>query len=168
VHHIPYLTDSTQISCNVLQSLFCQHYEVTSSLSVKKQTHIWSRLMIRSALPSRCHFTSCAVNVATKQTNGLKKTPYCRRGVAAAHGQYSQNFRMDNPSPQSKLSFPMRDLHPIYYMVRWATRVHIWKDISIASVVSAGLAIVTDRLTGRPRYPVCNNRLHLQYHCDAA
>ena len=29
------------------------------------------------------------------------------------------------------------------------------------SAVFAGLTIVTDRLTDRPRYSICNNRLHL-------
>ena len=48
-----------------------KNYEATSSLSVRKQTHIWSRLMTSNAFPSGCHFTSCAVNVAT--SNKLNK-----------------------------------------------------------------------------------------------
>ena len=47
------------------KSLFSCHYEVTSSLSVRKHTHIWSLLMMRSEFPSGCHLTSWAVNVAT-------------------------------------------------------------------------------------------------------
>jgi len=53
-------------------SPFCQHHELASSPSVRKQTHIWSRLIIRSAFPSGCHLTSWAVKVATatKQSDG--------------------------------------------------------------------------------------------------
>jgi len=41
------------------------------------------------------------------------------------------------------------------------TRVHIPNGISIGSVVFAGLTIVTDRLTDRLRYSVCNSRPYL-------
>jgi len=41
------------------------------------------------------------------------------------------------------------------------TRVHNPSGISIGATVSAGLTIVTDRPTDRPRYSVCNNRPHL-------
>jgi len=53
-----------------------------------------------------------------------------------------------------------------------STRVHNPNGISVGSAVFAGLTSVTDRQTDwptdRPRYSVCNNRLHLcvQY-CDA-
>jgi len=41
------------------------------------------------------------------------------------------------------------------------TRVHIPNGISIGSAVLAGLTVVTDRQTDRPRYSVCINRPHL-------
>jgi len=41
------------------------------------------------------------------------------------------------------------------------TQVHNPNGISISSVVFAGLRILTDRHTNRPRYSVCNNRPHL-------
>jgi len=40
-------------------------------------------------------------------------------------------------------------------------RVHDPIGISIGSAIFAGLTIVTDRPTDRPRYSVCNNRPHL-------
>ena len=43
----------------------------------------------------------------------------------------------------------------------WPTWLHITKSISIGSAVFAGLTVVTDRLTERPRYSISNNRLHL-------
>ena len=42
-----------------------------------------------------------------------------------------------------------------------STQVLNPNGISIGSTVSAGLTIVTDRQTDRPRYSVCNNRPHL-------
>jgi len=42
------------------------------------------------------------------------------------------------------------------------TWVHNSNSISIGSAVFAGLTIVTDRPTDRPRYSVCNNRPHLR------
>jgi len=42
------------------------------------------------------------------------------------------------------------------------TRVHNPNSLSIGSAVFAGLTIVTDRQTDRPRYSVCNNRPHLR------
>ena len=41
------------------------------------------------------------------------------------------------------------------------TRFHKQNSISMGSYVSAGLRIVTDRPTDRPRYSVCNNRPHI-------
>ena len=41
------------------------------------------------------------------------------------------------------------------------TRVHIPNGISIGSAVFAGLTVVTDRQTDRPRYSVYSNKLHL-------
>jgi len=41
------------------------------------------------------------------------------------------------------------------------TQVHKPNDMSIGSAVFAGLTIVTDRQTDRPRYSVCKNRPHL-------
>jgi len=39
----------------------------------------------------------------------------------------------------------------------------------IGLAVFAGLTIVTDRQTDRPRYSVCDNKLHQRTHyCDAA
>jgi len=42
-----------------------------------------------------------------------------------------------------------------------ATQVHTANGISIGSSVSAGLMVVTDRQTHRPRY-MCSNRPHLR------
>jgi len=41
------------------------------------------------------------------------------------------------------------------------THVHIVNGISIGSAVFAGLTIVTDQPTNRPRYSISSNRLHL-------
>ena len=41
------------------------------------------------------------------------------------------------------------------------TRVHNPNSISIDLAIFAGLTIVTDRQTDRPRYSVCNNRLRI-------
>jgi len=42
-----------------------------------------------------------------------------------------------------------------------STEVHNPNSTSISSAVFAGLTIVTDKQTARPRYSVCNNRPHL-------
>jgi len=42
------------------------------------------------------------------------------------------------------------------------TKTHNPNGIWIESTVFAGLTIVTDRQSDRPRYSVCNNRLHLR------
>jgi len=47
------------------------------------------------------------------------------------------------------------------------TRVHNPKGISIGSVDFAGLMIVTDRPTDRPRHSVCNSRPHLRTYSTA-
>ena len=41
------------------------------------------------------------------------------------------------------------------------SRVHIPNDISIGSAVFAGLTVLTDWQTDRPRYSICSNRPHL-------
>jgi len=46
-------------------------------------------------------------------------------------------------------------------MVPWATRVNIPDSTTIGSAVFAGITVVTDRQTDRPRYSICSNRLHL-------
>jgi len=43
-----------------------------------------------------------------------------------------------------------------------STRVRIPNGISIGSAVFAGLTVVTDRQTDRPRYSAGNNRPHLR------
>jgi len=43
-------------------------------------------------------------------------------------------------------------------MVPWA---HIPNGITIGSAVFAGLTVVIDRQTDRPRYSVCSNRPHV-------
>ena len=45
------------------------------------------------------------------------------------------------------------------------TGVHIPYGILISSATFAGLTIVTDRLTDRPRYSICSNGLHLMLRC---
>jgi len=40
-------------------------------------------------------------------------------------------------------------------------------DLFTIQSFSAGLSIVTDRTTDKPRYPVCNSRPHLRTYYDA-
>jgi len=44
------------------------------------------------------------------------------------------------------------------------TQVHVLNGISIGSAVFAGLTIVTDQPTNRPRYSLSSNRLRLANH----
>ena len=74
--------------------------------------------------------------------------------IAAAHGRFSRVRQVAPMCTPSNACF----LEP--------SQVHTANDISIGSVVFAGLTTAidrqTDRPTDRPRYPVCNNTWHLR------
>ena len=84
--------------------------------------------------------------IITSGQNNLTKRPHRRCTLHCAVQSYSPCCATCTPSNTCFL---------------WPIRVHNPNGISIGSAVFAGLTIVTDGLTDRPRYSVCNNKTHL-------
>ena len=84
--------------------------------------------------------------IITSGQNNLTKRPHGRCTLHCAVQSYSPCCATCTPS------------NTCFF---WPIRVHNPNGISIGSAVFAGLTIVTDGLTDRPRYSVCNNKTHL-------
>ena len=89
-----------------------------------------------------------------KWSKQFDKWPHCRRTWTV----YSLYFTIGRPFPLK--IFPCRGVFgpPSNTRFLWPTRLHVTNDISIGSVVFAGLTIVTDRPTDRRRCSLRNNR----------
>ena len=116
----------------------------------KKEERNYRMKILWSALLHRATITS-------GQSNLIKGR------IAAAYGQYVIYFAMGRPSalpPQNfAFGFPVGGLDPIQHMVPWAHLSPQSKG-NLDRFSRFCRAHERDRPTERPRYSVCNNRLH--------
>ena len=80
----------------------------------------------------------------------------------AAHGRESVYFTKGRTFPLKIAHSHGRIWTPSNTWFLGPTRVYNPNGVSIGSIVYAGVTIVTDRPTDRPRYSVCNNRPRLR------
>jgi len=76
--------------------------------------------------------------------------------------QQENNGNKDSKQTSVSIRITISQLYMLHGHRRSITRYTPVHGISIGSAVFAGLTVVTDRQTDRPRYSVCSNRPHLR------